>query len=106
MVVWREKCKFVAESNQAHINMEKIKVTMKRQGVKMTSNREDVALAVKTYRLRSGETQAALGKRWGLSRWSIMKIEAAKPVSWELAYTAFARLSEDLEREKRKEEAL
>lgn len=99
-------CKFVAVSNQVSLIMYKIKVTMMRQGVKMTSNREDVALAVKTYRLRSGETQAGLGKRWGMSRWSVMKIEAGKPVSWELAYKAFARLSEDLEKEKRKEETL
>lgn len=99
-------CKFVAESNQVSLIMDKIKVTMKRQGVKMTSNREDVALAVKTYRLRSGETQTGLGKRWGMSRWSIMKIEAGKPVSWELAYKAFARLSEDLEKETRKEGAV
>lgn len=99
-------CNFVAVSNQVHTSMEKINVTMKRQGVRMTSNREDVALAVKTYRLRSGETQACLGKRWGMSRWSVMKIEAGKPVSWELAYRAFARLSEDLEKEKRKEQTL
>lgn len=79
--------------------MEEIKVTMKQNGLKMESNREDVAMAVKTWRLRHNLTQRQLGDRWGMSRYTIIKIERAKNISWEMAYKAFSLLSNELRKE-------
>lgn len=79
--------------------MEEIKVEMKQNGLRMESNREDVALAIKTWRLRHNLSQKQLGERWGCSRFTIMRVEAAKNVSWEQAYKMFARLSEELRKE-------
>lgn len=69
----------------------------------MDVDRKQVALAIKTYRLRHGMTQEDLGKRWGCSRWSILRVENAKAVSWETAYKMFAKLSKDLADEAREE---
>lgn len=80
--------------------MNEIKVEFKQNGLELDADRESVALAIKTYRLRHGLTQAALAKRWGCSRWTIMRIEKAEGISWEMAYRAFARLSEELREEK------
>ena len=79
--------------------MAKLTIKMKREGVKVTSDREQVAVAVKTYRLRQGLTQARLGELWGVSRWTIMRIEAAEAVAWETSYRIFARLANDLQKE-------
>lgn len=79
--------------------MEKIKVEMKRKGLTMQANREDAALAVKTYRLRQGLTQRQLAERWGISRYTIIRVEQGGEVSWEMAYRIFALLSEDLRKE-------
>lgn len=57
------------------------------------------ALALKTWRLRNGMTQKQLGERWGCSRFSIIRAERAKNISWEVAYRMFARLSEELRKE-------
>lgn len=79
--------------------MDKIKVTMKQKGLTMEADRNDFALALKTWRLRQGLTQAEVGKRWNCSRFTIMRAENAKAVTWEMAYRLFARLSEELKKE-------
>lgn len=79
--------------------MEKIKVTMKQKGLTMEADKNDFALALKTWRLRQGLTQAEVGKRWGCSRFTIMRAENAKQVTWEMAYRLFARLSDELRKE-------
>lgn len=79
--------------------MKQIKVEMKRQGLEMDINREDFAMSLKTWRLRQGLTQQQLGDRWGCSRYTVMRAELAKPVSWEHAYKLFAKLAKELESE-------
>jgi DNA-binding XRE family transcriptional regulator len=79
--------------------MEHIEVKFERKGLAMESNREDVAMALKTWRLRSGLTQTDVAKRWNMSRWTILRVERAKNVSWEMAYRIFALLSEELRKE-------
>jgi hypothetical protein len=37
--------------------------------------------------------------KWGCSRFTIMKAENAKQVTWEMAYRLFARLSDELRKE-------
>lgn len=79
--------------------MEKIKVTMKQKGLSMQTDKNEFALALKTWRLRNGLTQAQVGERWGCSRFTIIRAERAKDITWEMAYRLFARLSEELKKE-------
>lgn len=84
-------------------NMKQIKVEMKRQGLEMEINQQDFAMAMKTWRLRQGLTQEEVGKRWGCSRFTIIRAERAKNVTWEMAYKLFAKLAGELEKEARHE---
>lgn len=79
--------------------MEKIVAEMKPQGVTMDVDRQQFALALKTWRLRANLTQREVGEMWNTSRYTIMKAEKGKPISWEQAYKLFARLSEELRKE-------
>lgn len=81
--------------------MKQIKVEMKRQGLEMEINQQDFAMALKTWRLRQGLTQSEVGKRWGCSRFTIIRAERAKNVTWEMAYKLFAKLAGELEKEAR-----
>lgn len=79
--------------------MEQIKVEMKQKGLDMEIDKQAFALAMKTYRLRNGLTQRQMGERWGCSRYTIMRAEKGKDITWEMAYRMFARLSKDLKEE-------
>lgn len=79
--------------------MEQIKVEMKQQGLSMDVDRSEFALALKTWRLRSGLTQRQVAERFGCSRYTIMKAENAKNVTWEMAYKMFAKLATELSKE-------
>ena len=81
--------------------MKQIKVEMKRQGLEIDINRQDFAMALKTWRLRHGLTQAQLGERWGCSRYAIMRAEGSRVISWEHAYKFFAKLAGELEKEEK-----
>lgn len=79
--------------------MEQIKVEFKPAGVDMEVDRQSFALALKTYRLRQGLSQAQLGERWGCSRYTIMRAENCRNITWQMAYAIFARLAKDLKAE-------
>lgn len=79
--------------------MEQIKVEMKSSGLEMDVDKNEFALALKTWRLRSGLTQREVGHRFGVSRYTIMKAENAKNVTWEMAYRLFAKLAAELRKE-------
>lgn len=81
--------------------MKKIELKMERKGPEMDVDKQEFAMALKTWRLRQGLTQEELGKRWGCSRFTIIRAERAKDVTWEMAYRLFARLAIELENEKR-----
>lgn len=72
---------------------------MEPNGLEMDVNRQEFALALKTWRLRRGLTQKQVGDAWGVSRWTIMRAESARDVTWETAYRLFARLSQELRKE-------
>ena len=72
---------------------------MERVGLTMDIDKEAFAVALKTWRLRHGLTQAQAGEKWGLSRYTIMRAESGKNITWETAYRMFARLSEELRKE-------
>lgn len=79
--------------------MEQIKVEMKPVGISMECDKQQFALALKTWRLRNGYTQEQLGERWGCSRYTIMRAESGKNITWEMAYKMFAKLSNELTQE-------
>lgn len=83
--------------NQKH--MEQIKVEMKPAGLSMEVDKQEFALALKTWRLRNGLTQKQVGERWGCSRFTILRAEGAKNLTWEMAYKLFAKLSNELRKE-------
>lgn len=76
--------------------MERIEPEMKPKGLEMDVNKEQFALALKTWRLRMNLTQSQVGKRWGCSRYTILRAEKCKNLTWEMAYRLFARLSWEL----------
>lgn len=79
--------------------MKKIEVKMEPKGLEMDIDKQSFGLALKTWRLRAGLTQAQVGERWNCSRYTIMRAEAAKNITWEMAYKMFAKLSEELRKE-------
>lgn len=80
--------------------MEQFKVEMQRVGLTMEVDREQAAMALKTWRLRSNLTQAEVAERWGMSRYTILRAECGRAISWQMAYRIFAKLTAELEREK------
>lgn len=82
--------------------MKKINVEMKPAGLTMEVDKQEFALALKTWRLRQGLTQRQVGDRWGCSRFTIMRAENAKQVTWEMAYRLFAKLAQELKKEEEK----
>ena len=95
--VWRENAIFAPDLK--HYHMEQIKVEMKPAGLSMEVDKQEFALALKTWRLRNGLTQKQVGERWGCSRYTILRAEAAKNLTWEMAYRLFAKLSNELRKE-------
>lgn len=79
--------------------MDQIKVEMKPQGLQMECDKNEFALALKTWRLRQGLTQKEAGQKFGCSRYTIMRAENAKNVTWEMAYRLFAKLAYELRKE-------
>lgn len=74
----------------------KIKVKENPEELRIDIDRNEFALELKTWRLRQNLTQKEVGKRWGCDRFTIMRAEAAKPISWQMAYRLFNHLSKEL----------
>lgn len=81
------------------MTMKKIEVKMELRGLEMDVDKEQFALALKTWRLRQGLTQSQVGEKWGCSRYTIMRAESAKNITWEMAYKMFAKLAVELQKE-------
>jgi len=73
-----------------------MKTKPKQNGLSLDIDREKFALELKTWRIRQGLTQQELAQKWGMSRFTIMRVEGAKPCSWMLAYKLFANLSREM----------
>lgn len=80
-------------------DLKPIEVKVEPRGLEMDIDKQQFALALKTWRLRHDLTQSELGKRWGCSRYTIIRAEGAKNVTWEMAYRLFARLADELRKE-------
>lgn len=70
---------------------------LRRRGLTLETDQEELAMSLKTYRLRTGKTQEELAKEWGLSRFTIIRCERCKPVSWQTMYRVFNSLLKALE---------
>lgn len=79
--------------------METFKPEPKPQGIKVDIDRNQFALALKTWRLRRALTQRQVAETWNVSRYTIMRAEAGKDITWMMAYRLFARLSDELRKE-------
>lgn len=79
--------------------MEVIKVEMKQKGLELECDKQEFALALKTWRLRHAYTQKQVGEMMGVSRYTIMRAENGQNVTWEMAYRLFAKLSHFLKEE-------
>lgn len=73
---------------------------MKQNGLSMEIDRNEFAMTLKKWRLRHELTQSALAKKWQCSRFTIMRAENAKPLTWEMAYKLFVKLADELQKEK------
>lgn len=76
-----------------------ISVTMEAKGITMETDKQEFALALKTWRLRQGLTQRQVAERFGVSRYTIMRAERAGAITWMMAYRLFAKLSDELKKE-------
>lgn len=79
--------------------MDKIEIKMEQRGVTLETDVEQFALALRTWRLRQGLTQTQAGDRFGVSRYTIIKVENGQKISWQTSYKLFARLSNELRKE-------
>lgn len=79
--------------------MDKMKVEIKPRGLEIDIDRQAFALSLKSWRLRQNLTQQQVAEMWNCSRWTIMRAELAKPITWEMAYRLFAKLAVALETE-------
>lgn len=64
-------------------------------GTEVDIDRTSFALALRTWRIRHNLTQQEAAQRWGVSRYTIIKAEAGRNVSWEMAYRLFIALSRE-----------
>lgn len=81
------------------IKIKPIEVEMRPNGLDMDIDKQSFALALKTWRLRNGLSQVEAGKRFGCSRYTIMRAESARNITWEQAYRMFAKLADELRKE-------
>lgn len=66
---------------------------------KVFESRQEIGLELSKFRIRNGLTQAQLAQRWGMSRYSIIRAEKGKAVSWRFTYAIAAKLFQELRKE-------
>lgn len=77
----------------------KTNIEAKQKGLELEINRENLAMELKKYRLRRGLTQQELAAIWNTSRYTIMRAEKGRPISWEQAYKIFYLLNKSIQNE-------
>lgn len=87
------------EKDLAFARQEKLLQSLTRSGVTVDIEREGFAWSFKTWRLRQGLLQKEVGRKFGVSRYTIMRVEAGKKVKVETAYKLFACLAAELKKE-------
>lgn len=76
-----------------------IKMEMKRKGSGLEIDREAVGLELAKWRIRQGLTQTQLAEKWGMSRYTVIRAEKGKNVSWQFAYAIWTKLIQELRKE-------
>lgn len=79
--------------------IENFKPEARQAGLSVDIDRQQFALALKTWRLRQSLTQKQVAERWEVSRYTIMRAEAGKDITWMMAYRLFSKLSWELRKE-------
>ena len=79
--------------------MEEIIVRTEARDLSVEVDRNAFARALVTWRLRRGLQQREVADMFGCSRYTIMRAEAGKKMSWKMAYRLFACLAEELRKE-------
>lgn len=79
------------------MEQQEIKIQTKELAVEI--DRKEFALALKTWRLRQALTQQEVATKWGCSRFTIIRAEGGKSLTWEMAYRLFSKLSNELRKE-------
>lgn len=74
-------------------------INIKKDGLSVDIDRNEFALQLKTWRLRQAKTQSQVADMFGVSRYTILRAENGKPITWEMAYRLFACLSSELRKE-------
>ena len=69
-------------------------------GLSTEIDKQEFALSLKTWRLRQALTQRQVAKMFGTSRYTIIRAENAQPITWEMAYRLFVKLSKELVKER------
>lgn len=69
-------------------------------GLSTEIDKQEFALSLKTWRLRQALTQRQVAKMFGTSRYTILRAENAQPITWEMAYRLFVKLSKELVKER------
>lgn len=62
-------------------------------------SRQEIGRELVKFRIRQGLTQAQLAERWGMSRYSIIRAEKGKTVSWRFTYAIASKLTHELRKE-------
>lgn len=75
--------------------MEELKIEFKPVGLKLDTDREHFAVALRMWRVRHGLTQREAAKRIGVSRHSIIRCEGGKEPSMWMMYKIFCVMSQD-----------
>lgn len=89
--VWRCRKNALSLPRQTKYNMTMDKV-IKRNGLKMEADVVELAWQLKTYRIRSGLTQKQLAEKWGVSRYTLIRIEGGYEVGWPTMYKVASKL--------------
>lgn len=74
---------------------EKLTIEWKPVGVKMETDRQQFALSMHMWRARHQLTQREAAVKCGVSRETWIRLEHAKPLSWQIVYKVFAAISSE-----------
>lgn len=79
--------------------MKKLDLKLNYVGTNVEIDRNKMAIALKTWRIRSGYTQRQAAAYLGTSRYTLIRAENGRPIGWQTAYKVYYLLSLQLQGE-------
>ncbi|MBQ8837653.1 MAG: helix-turn-helix domain-containing protein [Clostridia bacterium] len=79
----------------------KLKVTPVVKELRIDIPKDEFALTFKAWRIENDYTQKEAAAIFGVSRFTIIRIENNKAIAWETAYKIYAKLANILMQEKK-----